>query len=254
MGMVESGQMWASNVSFLNDRRELQHGLEASLEAIRSFTKTPNHKSWHDALKHAAQSLGEGLVPNTYAVCFCSSADVLSQWRGYGGREQGVSLTFDRKALSALMTKSKASLYPVIYGNISTATKMSEALKAELEALVAFEGLVGLSKAEKDTAAYKAICLLLPQFKHYGFHDERELRYVLQHETVRDDVCFRAAGNVLVPYLKLVPGGATKLPILSVTIGPGRDQELTQRSLRMYLDKKGYADTDVKLSDVPFRS
>lgn len=46
MGMLESGQMWASNVSFLNDRRELQHGLEASLKAIRSFTKTPNHKDW----------------------------------------------------------------------------------------------------------------------------------------------------------------------------------------------------------------
>lgn len=254
MGMVESGQMWASNVSFLNDRRELQHGLEASLNAIRSFTKTPNHKDWHAALKHAARSLREGLVPNTYAACFCSSADVLSQWRGYGGREQGVSLTFDRKLLSALMTKSKAPLYPVIYGNISTATKMSEALKAELEDLAAFEGVIGLSQAEKDAAAYKAICRLLPQFKHYGFHDERELRYVLQHETVRDDVCFRAAGNVFVPYLKLLPGGRTKLPLLSITVGPGRDQELTQRSLRMYLDKKGYAECDVKLSDVPFRS
>ncbi|MFN6980829.1 MAG: hypothetical protein ACK4NU_02780 [Brevundimonas sp.] len=111
MGMVEGGQMWASNVSFLNDRRELQHGLDASLKAIRSFTKTPDHKDWHAALKHAARSLSEGLVPNTYAACFYSSADVLSQWRGYGWREQGISLTFDRKLLSALMAKSKAHLY-----------------------------------------------------------------------------------------------------------------------------------------------
>ena len=253
MGIIESGHMWASNVSFLNDRRELQHGLEASLQAIRSFTKTPSHKDWHAALKHAASSLREGRVPNTYASCFCSRADVLSQWRGYGGREQGVSLTFDQKLLSALMNKSNAQLFPVIYGNITTATKMSAALEEELEKL-AMEELLGLSDEEKNSAAHTVICRLLPQFKHYGFHDEREFRYVLQHETVEDNVCFRATGNVLVPYLKLLPGGRTKLPIRSVTVGPGRDQELTQRSLRMYLDKKGYASTVVKLSSVPFRS
>lgn len=41
-------------------------------------------------------------------------------------------------------------------GNISTATKLSAALKAELEAL-AFEEALSLSQAEKDAAAYTAI-------------------------------------------------------------------------------------------------
>ena len=82
---MATGQLWASNVSFLNDRRELKHGLEASLEAVNILAGGDRASLWNKALIAAAKSLKEDELPNTYAVCFCGNADILSQWRGYGG-------------------------------------------------------------------------------------------------------------------------------------------------------------------------
>lgn len=255
VSIVESGHLWASNVSFLNDRAELEHGLKASLKAIDTFTKSEDHQAWRQALKKAADALKAGRIPNTYAACFCGRPDILSQWRGYGGSEQAVSVTFDRLDLSAAMKKSKAVLMPVIYGKVTTESQVTEALHEELSALDRLEEVFGKWTAqERIEEAHKAICRLLPQFKHNGFRDERELRYVVQQETIRAETCFRAVGNVIVPYLKLLPGAKVKLPIRSVMVGPGRDPELTQRSLTAFLSAKGYEDIDVVLSEVPFRT
>lgn len=253
-GIVESKQLWASNVAFLNDRRELTHGLDASVEAVKSLTSGDTAELWIKALKVAAKTLKAELLPNTYAVCFCAGDDILSQWRGYGGGEQGVALVFDRLALAKRLKPTGAKLYPVIYGDITTTTKVTVALRDEVSALVANETALGKAKPQfqRIQAARRAIYRLLPQFKHNGFRDERELRFVVQHNSVRSDVCFRSAGNVLVPYLPLL-GDAPTLPLHSVIVGPGRDQALTKRSLEIYLEHRGY-DVEVILSKVPFRS
>lgn len=255
MGMLETGELWASNVSFLNDRKELTHGLDATGQAIQMLVGDSPSGAWLAALKKAVAGLDDDTLPNTYAVCFCTSPDVLSQWRGYGGTEQGVALIFDRTALEKRLAPAKAKLYPVVYGNLSTVKSVSSALKAELDALVASDAAVGQASTpeERHQAAFRAVCRLLPQFKHNGFRDEREVRFVVQDETLGSDVRFRAKGNVLVPYVQLL-GGSERLPVRSIIVGPGRDQELTKRSIEVYLKHIGYADVEVRLSTVPFRS
>jgi hypothetical protein len=94
---------------------------------------------------------------------------------------------------------------------------------------------------------------LLPRFKNIGFQDEREWRFVVQQETLQDQVCFRSVANVIVPYIKLGPGEGAHLPIRSMRIGPGRDMALTKLSVEAYLKTKGYPDTKVLISNVPFR-
>lgn len=252
MGIIESGQIWASNVKFLNDSRELDHGLEASREAIDIILKKRRSlKVWHEALKHASGELEQGKIPNTYAACFCARADILSQWRGYGGMEQGVSITFTASDLERRMRQSKAEYCRVIYGNVTAANKMLASLSSELDI---FEDVVGIrSEEHRKEAAYTAVCRLIPRFKHLGFGDEREWRFVVQHANIREDVCFRSNRNLIVPYVKLL-GGGDKLPIEYITIGPGRDPDLTARSVRVFLAKHGYDLAKVKISKVPYRT
>jgi hypothetical protein len=88
------------------------------------------------------------------------------------------------------------------------------------------------------------------RFKHSGFEDEREWRLVVQHETVRSTVSFRANRNVLVPYINL---GTSPLPLKYVRIGPGAGLDLTERSIAVSLEAKGY-NVPVKRSRVPFRA
>jgi hypothetical protein len=91
---------------------------------------------------------------------------------------------------------------------------------------------------------------LIPRFKHKGFEGELEWRLVIQHETLRSSVSFRANRNVLVPYIKL---GTSPLPLKYVRIGPGADLDLTERSIAVFLEAKGY-DVPVMRSRVPFRT
>lgn len=130
-GVLDHGQFWASNVSFLNDSRELLHGLEASVQAVKALSTSARTAPWLKSLRRASKRLSDGELPNTYAVCFCGSSDVLSQWRGYGGSEQGVAMVFDRELLATRIAQKKAELYPIVYGKVKSKSKISRELEEE---------------------------------------------------------------------------------------------------------------------------
>lgn len=254
-GIVSTSKLWASNVSFLNDNRELIHGVDASVAAIKMLTKKAQNEHWNEPLRDVATRLRENKIPYTYAACFCAKTDSLSQWRGYGGGVQGVAVVFGRQALEILLKKQKAKLYRVIYCDLSAQKRMREAVEKELGDLDEINELLGATTPKEQLKdAYTAICRLLPQFKHWGFRDEDELRFVVQQTKLTDSVKFRANGNLLVPYLELGSGEQTSLPIAEVVIGPGRHQELTAQGVRQFLTRHGYEHVDVTLSKVPFRT
>jgi hypothetical protein len=253
MGIISSGRIWASNISFLNDHRELQHGLDAAMQAIEILSSSARWTAWTPALEAAQSRLNNGEAPDTYAACFCVNSDLLSQWRGYGGQEQGVSITFNRARLSRAL-RADASLYEVVYCDLSAKDKMRVALRAALADADETYDIVGPGPAdEREKEAFSVICALAPQFKHYGFKDEREWRYVVQDGENGYDVSHRVSGNVIVPYLALGPGDKS-LPIVKVTVGPGRHQDLTAKSIGAFLWKAGYPEVEVVKSKVPFRS
>lgn len=248
VGVVESSTIRASNVAFLNDREELLHGLKCAKEALSRMLKDAALKDWKAALGKAAAEIESGRLPNTYAACFCEKSDLLSQWRGYGGREQGVCLVFDRKGLDALRPKKKSFLTPVQYGFVRGKSAMRQSLKDRLLAIEA-DDLIGLSAEERRTHIFDLISEMIPRFKHIGFSAEYEWRLVVQHETLRNSVKFRPSGNILIPYIEIAGG---VLPLKYVRVGPGNDVDLTVRSVQMFLEANGY-DVPVRTSSVPFR-
>lgn len=252
-GIIQSGSLWASNASYLNDRAELQHALKASKRAIEKITTQKALRTWGDLLKQVFAELEKGGIPDTYVACFCRDNDNLSQWRGYGGKVQGVSVTFDRPKLASRFKPEKATFFKVRYSKLSTASKLSDALTSELHDIADLNEILGAGrKSEQLQDLHGRISALLPRFKHLGFQDEKEWRFVIQRTVAPEDLCFRVSDNKLVPYIEIGKLEA-KLPILSVRIGPGPDQELTAQSVRLFLAAKGYHDVEVSISDVPFR-
>ncbi|CAE6837162.1 DUF2971 domain-containing protein [Paraburkholderia aspalathi] len=252
MGIVESKGFWASNASFLNDRKELVHGLEGAERAI-SKLKGRLDPALFQHLPRVIQEIKEGSLPATYVTCFCARDDLLSQWRGYGGSEQGVSIQFPREILKRRMAKQNAKLIKVIYSHLSTEKKVRDALAEEMRDLLEWEKVLGTqSDDERKAGVFDIVSKLLPRFKHLGFQDEREWRFVVQSAVNADDLLFRPKGAFIAPYIVLDLGKA-KLPMRSVTIGPGREMELTRASVRLFLDRHGYKDVPVKVSAVPFR-
>lgn len=128
-------------------------------------------------------------------------------------------------------------------------TTLREGLKVRLLAIDEDDFTV-MSEDGKRETVYNVLSELIPRFKHKGFEGELEWRLVVQHETLRNTVNFRPNRNVLVPYIKL---GSSPLPLKYVRIGPGPDIDLTERSISVFLNAKGY-EVPVRRSRVPFRT
>ncbi|RYH00230.1 MAG: DUF2971 domain-containing protein [Alphaproteobacteria bacterium] len=251
-GIVRLKRLWASNASFLNDKAELTHALDASKKAIKLLSSEKAMRAWGPAIETAFDELKRGLQAQSYVACFCSDDDNLSQWRGYGGTVQGICLTFEQSALTRRLKKDAANLQHVVYTKLSTPQKLRDALEAELRDIAELEEVLGASNEEEQQADILArISRLLPKFKHLGFKDEREWRYVVQKNIPPNDMKFRVLQNKIVPYIE-IGVSETKLPIHSIRIGPGVDQELTARSVETFIIAHGY-DIEVTLSEVPFR-
>jgi hypothetical protein len=247
-GILESGQLWASNVAFLNDREELLHGVKCARGALSKIVSDRKLRDWSDAIRQVVKQIEEGRLPNTYAACFCEKSDLLSQWRGYGGNEQGIGLVFDSVGIESLKTGKRSFLAPVQYGIVNGKTTLHQSLRERL-VVIGQDDLSLMVDNEKQETVYNVLSELIPRFKHKGFEDELEWRLVVQHATLRSSVSFRPNKNVLIPYIRL---GGGILPLKYVRIGPGPDQALTRRSVAQYLEAKGY-EIDVKTSNVPFR-
>ncbi|RTM05673.1 MAG: DUF2971 domain-containing protein [Hyphomicrobiales bacterium] len=250
-GIVEKRCLWSSNVSFLNDRKELQHGITAAEKILREFAASKKKSIFTRIIDDVIDDLKQTKLPDTYATCFCTSHDLLSQWRGYGGRVQGVSVTFDGAKLQSLFRSQGGTPMEVIYDKERTVRRIRTSI-------ITFSGLEDLL-AEKDVGRIRAemkrrLPKLVPRFKDDGFSEENEWRFVIQKENDFEHVKFRDADGVLVPYLEVAVPVGKRLPIKRVTVGPGKNQELTMRSVQLFLEAKGYEKVPVDPSAVPYRS
>lgn len=251
VGILNTKALWASNVSFLNDKSELDHGLKAAKLAAQT-TKKLNDGQYASELVRVVKDLSSGKIPKTYAVCFCEDLDSLSQWRAYSKGVQGVCVTFDFSDLKKFVRNNEATIVKIIYSDASTVSKMREKLRDVLFDTKDFDDIIGYNSRDVYNSLYKGVSFLLPQFKHYGFRDEKEHRIVLQINNGEEDVCnFRVVENRIVPYIEMK--FKDKVPLRSVTVGPGVDQELTKRSVEAFLRHKEYIDIEVNVSTVPFR-
>jgi hypothetical protein len=251
MGIIDNRKLWASNASFLNDKAELLHGFEAAKLAVQGKTAEAERK-WIRAVVEALSEIESEGLTDTFITCFCQQHDVLSLWRGYGGTEQGVAVTFDGNKIAQRLKKVNSIPAEVIYAQVSTVKKFRASLKEGIKDLTEWEDVLGEYTAEGLIVdARKLVSELLPRFKHNGFRDEREFRFVV-HGPKKEEIKFRQKGGVIVPYVELSLG-PTSLPINFITVGPGNDAQLTQKSIELYLHAKGYGDVAVRKSDVPFR-
>ena len=68
IGIVNSQELWASNVIFLNDEMELQHGLGVASKTISRMLKDRKDEQTTTLLKSIVRDLGNKELPSTYAT------------------------------------------------------------------------------------------------------------------------------------------------------------------------------------------
>ncbi|MBK8246655.1 MAG: DUF2971 domain-containing protein [Gemmatimonadetes bacterium] len=246
-GIVATGNVFATHVDHFDDRSEWRFGLDTIQSELRAKA-TPENRSLID---RTATALSNRLGAELFAACFCEDGDLLPQWRGYAERGAGYAIGFNSATLSQ---DGEVLLLPVAYGEQATRARAGAAIDWIVEQASKASG----NASHEDLASSLTIGLLLIAVaaKAEIFHHEREWRILFVSPFSKlDDLLFREAAGMLVPYVELtIPKRSDgRLDIRGVRCGPTLRDEAASAAVRMLLDKNNLPDVEVTRSVAPLR-
>lgn len=306
MGILQSDSLRATHSAFLNDSTEislffekrlakiLESGIRAELIAnpelrvLPQFASTPAEVD--AVIKNYAIEMADVIKATTerfnqpYLACFSAPANerirsdgLLSQWRGYG-KDGGYALVFDSKRLEELLISEASSFWyqNARWGDVHYHQDDNDIETAEPEIRLAEEALrTVIARFIKNPdpteleSAYEPVTMLSCMYKHWGFHEEREVRIVAippneeliqqgrvvgELREVRPQKVF-IRGGTPIPYIELFSQKPSEvisqLPIKRVIVGPHPQSQLRQKAVEQLLRSVG-SDANVVISRIPY--
>ena len=268
ISILDSMTIYSTQISCLNDSSELRYGATLFREGLLSTRSTYVDDEF--AIKIVDSGLeyfkenpdfpAQASTPH-FVTCFSEEEDDLSQWRAYGGGENGYAIGFKTGDLWGRPN--------TIVARISYDGALHRTLaKGAADAMVRF-CLDGLRKSRSvDVLKFgeeflgeweKAITMVAPLIKAPGFSKECECRIVtgltandLQH------LRFTQKANMMARHLPLRPPLQTpvdpyRLPVAKIMVGPCRHPQISRNSVDTLLRQKGYPAGLVSISKIPFQ-
>lgn len=268
LGILNSSQLWASDLRFLNDVREGLYAKQLLLDAVAGMPNPvldPNHWAYRhgqsavDAFAAYHRLVIDQIRTSIFGVfvaCFCESGDLLSQWRAYGS-DHGYAVEFSAASLETALAGRPflvgSALHMVQYGESRAQEMVGRALESVRDTNLNHPGVKAWHKAVELTA-------MLATVKDPGFQEESEWRLigVLDPYSGRppkakldeSGIRFRATPIAIVPYIEL---SVALNAIVSIRIGPGRYGDVRQAGVEALLSAIGLKAKVVR-SAVPLRS
>lgn len=248
--IVNKGELWATQVSCLNDQTELVHAAQLLCQAFKNLRRTHTDNEDRAFLDGAIEELDRNvsLRSDIFVASFSEHENDLSQWRSYGGGESGYVIGFNREGLDFGQPSGMYTL-----GVEYKPAKQEAIMKAVADlALTYFKAGVeeGLDQQTfiKDDAlpmTFMGLGFIGPFLKHESFSGEREWRVSWQVPVGYRDLRFRQKQAMLSRHVPLdfhKPGAMKTgmLPIVSVGVGPCRHPEVSVNSVLALLQAKDY--------------
>jgi hypothetical protein len=268
LGIIESGTLWATQVSCLNDSTEVRYGLNLFRDAlIHARQNNPEDPAVDKMLEQTTSSLLESpATPNHassmyFVTCFSQHEDDLSQWRAYCGGENGYAIGFRARGLFG---NPNSLVVRVNYDG-----EQHRAVAEHVAAATVRFFRDGIQNGRASSAAEwmgeflpvwtNVIGQLAPLVKDRAFQAENEFRIVHQLQANEmGQVRFRQKATLMSRHIPLTfPHQAAPrfpmLPIVGVKVGPTRHKEITRISVDTLLRQMGYGTGQVSLSSIPFQ-
>lgn len=270
LGILESQEIWLTDYAYLNDSKEVEHGLALSRTILENYSRAHDSDSGLSTIVDAARDEMNRIDGRRFAVaCFSAKGDSLPQWRAYGPLAIGFSVggpTFGY-APEAIIDR-------VVYDHDIQYRQVLITVHEHIEA-VSIDRQIGRSDDPELLGAVLAGRLVqrIGFFKDRSFSEEQEVRYCFVEDANTNAKLsfpvapkrFRSRGKSIVPYLGssdiiyrdemcAEPPPSARLPIAEVVIGPGDSTSILARGVRELLDYHGYRDAIVRHSVVPYRT
>jgi hypothetical protein len=264
-GIIQDSGFWASDSRFLNDSQERADGIGLAEQVLKRQAERAKWPEFGAVLEAVGLQLTAKSDDGNLILCFSRKRDSLEQWRGYGASG----------AVCIVLGGSQAGERPLFFGPhqlpfaviYDTRRKlihlMSVILRYELEYGRDRSSMLDFWPDDHDEYYIREITstinFRINSFKNDSFKSEEKVRIVIPSASEGDfegGLRFRVSPFGIIPY---VCTGNRKgltgiLSIKEVIVGPSPRQELLGASLRTLLNHRGYTQTVVSMSSVPYRS
>jgi hypothetical protein len=265
--IIDSMSIFSTQISCLNDTTELRYASRLFHEALvslqtgieRDETKVVFVDRAITYFKENTEFPMQAVAPY-FVTCFSVQGDDLSQWRAYGGGENGYAVGFKARDL---LGSPKCILARINYDG-----ELHRKLAQKVAAATVQFFLEGVKKfAPVDAAKWSgeffeawraAITMIAPLVKDPAFVNEGECRIVRGYCGEIEELKFIQKGTLMSRHLPLKPGagdasGSYRLPISEVMVGPCRHPKISRTSVDTLLRQKGYPADLVSISIIPFQ-
>lgn len=226
--MISECNLRASNVRYLNDSMEYKEGVSTLKKAINSFNPSE-------------------LDENIYNISFCRNGNLLSQWDRYG-KNSGIAIEFNFSSNTQLgfvrqIKRKEEEKEPSCrwhYMPISVGYEKQEELYEKVKNIINSK-ITGNDTDDIINAVFVPLC------KNIGFKQEEESRIIIYAQPIENfiydiDYVIDEDNGIVKPALNvLLKNMDNKSNIVkSITVGPGKNQNLIFNALIHIFDRKNY--------------
>lgn len=277
IGILESQNLYATNMNFLNDRKELKHGMSLIQGVLNNLEINKENERIIESL---IGNLSKIYKTDRYVTCFSRNGDLLSQWRSYGNNGKGVAIGFCPFHI-------EESIYDfvdcmnIMYNELEQIDVLEEYIKMSLDYFKGYKELFDWEGFDYDYLVADTLIYFLEaiiaNFKHPSFSEEEEFRIEYRfdgkiNKPKKKTLYFKSSNNLIIPYTKLMSrfkkeqkelidnskitkhtGNDMKFPIKEIILGPSLDFELNKIGLGKLLSRTGYKNIEIKHSQIPYR-
>lgn len=248
LGIISTGEIWATSVNNLNDRKEFEYAKELaeSLISSRIEKESDEVKKRHlGYLRNAAVNAGINICVSSWS----SRVDDLSQWRAYSGIGTGYSIDLKGSALREFARAQDFILAACIYDKSTQERVLHSLINANLAQNIRRESENPPTEENErfilenngGDFAYH-INRYASLFKHPGFKAEEEWRLISKPIFVFS-MEFRPGVSTISSHFRFSlrdgvgHGGQPTVRVESVHVGPCPEPELAKRKVEFLLAK-----------------
>jgi hypothetical protein len=266
LSIIDSGTLYSTQVSCLNDSTEVRYGARLFKDALSQLRS--EYAGETQLLAFIQETLTffnedpdfpvNAAIPY-FVTCFSLEGDDLNQWRSYCNGENGYAIGFKAGGLIGIPNSL------LVRVNYDRDAHLRLVLKAAHATVRFFKDGIEKNRAESIVQWTKeflevwddVITQIAPMIKDPSFLSEKEFRIVHQLTTddarslrvIQKETMMTRHLPLRTPSIAVVP----TLPIVGVRVGPCRHPAVTRISVDTALRQRGYGGGLVSSSSVPFR-
>lgn len=267
-GILESGEIWLSDIFNLNDPSELSHGFSHAVNILNSKAENGPPESKQFAKNFAAFHRGGMRETAHYFVCsFSMDGDDLGQWRAYADNGRGYALGFDAKALenAFVYENGQPSLNNSTFHVTYEDTVLVGIHRRMIDSMFDLISLPRKIDTDIETiniymnelSVYLSVHALRASlfFKHKAYEHEKEFRFLQLHQAdMPPEIRQRYRSYELVRYRefdwKRLQAGALK----QIIVGPAADCSKATKFATDCMNVFGIQDVEIVCSTIPYRA